>query len=145
MVVQSLARQIPVLQKAIDELERKKVITDAATGLVANYDYVGPTRVTRREYVNNTRTDYAYDGIPPNPPGDFGVKQIIETIHSVPPGGEILDARTYTWDQMYNKTQRKDVRLGGPELTHDYAYDDIYRLVHSTATEPGARSLNSSS
>ena len=37
---------------------------------------------------------------------------------------------------MYNKTQRKDIRPIGPQYTHDYEYDDIYRLVHTTVMDP---------
>ena len=122
-----------------DELERKKTISDVG-GTIATYDHVGPGRVERREYGNGTRTDYTYDGITgtPNPAGDFGVKRIIRTKHTKIAGGIIIDDRTYAWDQMYNKTQRKDVRIGGPLLTHDYTYDDSYRLVHTTVTNVGA-------
>ncbi|MCH7526892.1 MAG: hypothetical protein IID39_05605, partial [Planctomycetes bacterium] len=127
-----------IITSTFDELERKKMVTDQA-GLIATYDYVGPERITRRQYGNGTQTDFAYDGITgiPNAPGDHGVRRIIGTTHSKIADGSLIDDRTYAWDQMYNKTQRKDVRLGGPELTHDYTYDDVYRLVHSTATEPG--------
>lgn len=123
-----------------DELERKKTVTDVGAGVtVATYDYVGPRRVERREYGNGTRTDYTYDGITgvPNPPDDFGVNRIIGITHSKIAGGAIIDDRTFTWDKMYNKTQRNDLRVGGPELTHDYTYDNLYRLVHTTATDGG--------
>ncbi|MHC4414366.1 MAG: RHS repeat domain-containing protein [Planctomycetota bacterium] len=120
-----------------DELERKKTVSDAS-GHIASYDYVGPGRVARREYTNGTRTDYTYDGITgiPNPPGDFGVKQIIGTHHRRIADDAVLDERTFTWDRMYNKTQRADVRAGGPRLTHNYAYDPIYRLVRTVVTDP---------
>jgi RHS repeat-associated protein len=35
---------------------------------------------------------------------------------------------------VYNKTQRKDVRAGGPQLTHDYSYDAVDRLIQTTVT-----------
>ncbi len=124
-----------IITTEYDELERKKTISDGG-GTIATYAYVGPGRVERREYGNGTRTDYTYDGITgtPNPANDFGVKRIIGTTHSVIAGGAIVDDRTFTWDKMYNKTQRKDIR-GGPRLTHDYTYDDIYRLVHTRVTD----------
>lgn len=117
-----------------DELDRKKTIADGA-GTIATYDYIGPIRVERREYGNGTRTDDQYDGILPNPPGDFGVKRIVRTTHSVIGSGVIIDDRTYIWDPMQNKIQRRDVRAGGPELTHDYVYDSIYRLTRTTASD----------
>ncbi len=126
-----------VISCDFDDLERKEIISDGDS-LIAEYHYVGPGRVTRRIFGNGTQTDYTYDGITgiPNEPSDFGVKQIVRTKHSLPDDpAVIVDDRTYTWDRMYNKTQRKDVRAGGPQLTHDYTYDSIYRLLRTVATD----------
>ncbi len=130
------------IETTYDELERKRAIADTTGGgnvPVADYDYIGPGRVERRDHGNGTRTDFTYDGITgtPNPPDDFGVKRLIRTRHSVIAGGATIDDRTYRWDRMYNKVQRKDVRAGGPQLTHDYEYDAIYRLTQTTVTAPG--------
>ena len=124
-----------VISTTYDELERKRTISDAS-GMIASYDYVGPGRVTRRDYGNGTRAEYRYDGISgtPNAAGDFGVKRITATTHSKIADSTILDDRTYTWDHMGNKTQHKDVRGGGPLLTRDYGYDSVYRLVRSVKT-----------
>ena len=126
---------------AFDELERKRVVSD--DGAIATYNYLGPGRVERREYANGTRTDYAYDGITgiPNPPDDFGVKRVVATRHTQIAGGTVIDNRTYAWDPMYKKVQRKDIRVGGPELTHDYQYDSIYRLVHTAVADTGTALL----
>ncbi len=126
-----------VVTTVYDELDRKKIISDS-NGLIAEYLYVGPGRVEQREYGNGTRTDYSYNGIQgvPNPPNDFGVKRIIRTRHTRIGDGLVIDDRTYTWDRMYNKIQRKDVRVGGPGFVHDYSYDPIYRLVRTVATDP---------
>ena len=123
-----------VITCTFDELDRKKTISDTL-GTVATYDYVGPRRVERREYGNGTRTEYTYDGITgiANPPGDFGVRRIIGTTHSVI-GGPIIDSRIYAWDRMYNKLKREDVRPG-PRLEHTYEYDDIYRLTRTVVTD----------
>ncbi|MBN2018890.1 MAG: RHS repeat protein [Sedimentisphaerales bacterium] len=108
-----------------DALNRIKTISDAG-GTIASYNYIGPRRPERRDYVNNTRTTYTYDNI----------RRITQTTHTRDPAGTptIIDDRTYTWDATYNKTQRKDIRAGGPQLTHDYTYDSIDRLVHTTVT-----------
>jgi RHS repeat-associated protein len=119
-----------------DSLNRIAQIADAG-GTIAEYDYVGPGRVARRTYGNGTQTDYTYDGIAPNPPSDFGVKQVIRTLHTITAGGAVIDDRTYTWDARGNKTQRQDTRADGPELTHDYAYDPISRLTRGTVTDGG--------
>ena len=121
---------------AYDELERASTMTDPAP--VVTYDYVGPQRVARRDLGNGSRTDYSYDGITgvPNPPGDFGVKQIIRKRHTRVGDGAVLDDRTFTWDRVYNKAKREDVRPGGPQLTHDYTYDALERLIQSVRTPP---------
>jgi len=117
-----------VVTTTYDELNRKDTI--AAPTTIARYDYIGPDRVERRRQnapPNDTAVEYTYDGIS-NDPGDFGVKRVKRTKHLKITGGAVLDERTYTWDRVYNKTQRKDVRAGGPGLTHDYEYDDADRL-----------------
>ncbi|UCF43965.1 MAG: RHS repeat protein [Planctomycetota bacterium] len=115
-----------VITCTFDELNRKKTISDV-NGLIASYDYIGPGRVERRSFSNNTVCDYSYDD----------VKRITATTHVFDPCGAdtIIDSRTYTWDEMYNKTQRKDIRASGAELTHDYTYDSANRLVQTTVTD----------
>ena len=120
-----------------DELERKKEIVDITNDQnfnIATYFYVGPNRVAQREYGNGTRCKYEYDGIMgiDNPENDFGVKRLIRTLHTHIDDDGILDDRTYTWDPMYNKTSRSDIRVGGPQLMHTYSYDSIYRLRKTT-------------
>lgn len=115
-----------------DTRDRLQSILDATGSpfTLGTYDYVG-SRVSRRTYnANGTQLDYVYDGIgSSNPAGDFGVKRPIDTAHTVTSGGSVLDQRTYLWDADQNKLQRKDVRSGGPQLTHDYAYDGRSRLT----------------
>ncbi len=118
-----------------DELDRKRTIRDGA-GLVAAYDYIGPSRVERREYGNGTRTDLTYNGSGPVAPGDFGVRKIVRSRHSVIGTGALIDDRTYAWDRNYNKTERADVRAGGPRLRHVYTYDRAYRLADTRVTSP---------
>ena len=119
-----------------DELERKKSISDA-DGMIANYDYIGPGRVIRRDYGNDTRCEYGYDGIVnvPNAANDFGFKHIIRTTHSKLSDSAIFDERIYSWDPIQNKTQHNDLIPGG--LNQDYTYDSIYRMTQSTQTPDG--------
>ncbi len=120
-----------------DELERMQVVSDASTGLIAEYDFIGPGRVERRTYGNDTQTDYRYDGFTGAPviAGDHGVKRIVQTSHTRTGDAGVIDDRTYTWDKMFNKTRREDTRAGGPRLRHDYTYDAIYRLEHTVVTD----------
>ena len=128
-----------------DVLDRKQTISDDTTAqpgpMIADYKYVGRYRVAQRDYGNDTRLTYAYDGggatAPVNPANDFGVRQVVGTTHTFDLGGPspvVLDRRTYTWDKMYNKTRREDTRAGGPRLRHDYTYDPAYRLTRTVAS-----------
>jgi hypothetical protein len=102
------------------------------------YSYIGPTRVERIRYPGDIRTDFFYDGVTgvANPLDDFGVKQVRKTTTATHNGTTIIDDRTYKWNEVGSKTQRKDERVGGPRLTHDYTYDDGERLAHTHVTGP---------
>ncbi|RLE19791.1 MAG: hypothetical protein DRJ50_11750, partial [Actinobacteria bacterium] len=131
-----------VVFRTFDGLERPKTIHDGATALdpeIVRYDYVGPQRVSRREYGNGTRTDYTHDGISgvPNPPGDFGVKRILRLMHQSIDGILVIDDRSFIWDRMQNKAQTDRAAGLGLQQTHDYSYDDVYRLVQTNLTEDG--------
>ncbi|RLE17655.1 MAG: hypothetical protein DRJ50_13810, partial [Actinobacteria bacterium] len=131
-----------VVSRTYDGLERTKTIHDGATMLdpeIARYDYVGAERITRREFANGTRTDYFHDGSTgvPNPPGDFGVKRIRRLMHLRTDGSEVIDDRAFAWDRMQNKDQTDRAAGLGPQQTHDYSYDDVYRLVQTNLTEEG--------
>jgi RHS repeat-associated protein len=117
--------------RSYDALNRVATIEDQS-GALAAYDYIGPSRVLRRTNGNGTRVDFTYDGLLPNPPGDFGERRVVETKHSVTDGGAVIDQRTYTWDAAGNKKSREDVRVDGPQRRHDYSYDAIYRLTRAT-------------
>jgi len=122
-----------VVTGTFDALERLSTISDQG-GLIVSYDYVGSDRVEQRDYGNGTRLEFEYDGITgiPNPPNDFGVRRIIRTKHSVISGGALIDDRSYTWDQAYNKTSRTDSLSG---ITHTYGYDEADRLLHAIVTD----------
>ncbi len=111
-----------------DTLNRLSTIHDGPNTLTS-YLYVGADRVTMQQYGNGARTTFTYDGIQgvPNPPLDFGSKQVVGISHTS--GPTAIDSRTFTWDQMYSKTERRDVRAAGPQLRHAYQYDSAYRMT----------------
>jgi YD repeat-containing protein len=121
---------------AYDNLDRIAAVTDA-NAPVATYQYVGADRVTRQTYGNGADTRYTYDGVQgvPNPPLDSGVKRVVRSTHAK--GGSIIDDRAYTWDAMYNKTERRDLRAGGPRLRHAYSYDHAYRMTQGRVEDGG--------
>lgn len=114
-----------------DGLNRPSVIREGATH-IADYKYIGPGRVERREYPNGGGAsavciDYSYDG----------ARRTTRTRHVKDPTGAgiVLDDRTFAWDPMYNKTARTDMRPGG--AAHAYGYDPAYRMTQSVKTPGG--------
>lgn len=126
-----------VMTTTYDELNRKKVISDQG-GMIAAYEYIGPQRVLHRDYRNNTRLDYSYDGLV-NDPSDFGVKNVIRTRNTFDPNGvnTTLDERTFAWDSVGNKSQRADVLSGGSMTAFNYEYDRNDRMIRSVRTGAG--------
>lgn len=122
-----------IITNEYDALKRKRAIRDAE-GLIAEWWFVGPSRVARRDYRNGTRTEWEYDGLAgvPNPPGDFGSRRIVRTHHFRVADGSTIDDRHYTWDRAGNKTGRRETRAGG--TTQTFTYDSAYRLFRSTRT-----------
>jgi len=110
-----------------------KTVSDA-DGLIAAYNYIGPRRVKQRDYGNGTRMTYEYDGITgvPNPSGDFGVKQVTRTTHSLIATGVPFDDRVYRWDRAGNKAVHNELHTGGN--ARSYSYDSVDRLVRSVKT-----------
>ena len=105
---------------------------------VATYAYVGPWRLARRTYGNGAQTDLTYDGVTgiPNPPGDFGVREIVRTRHSLPSIGITIDDRAYAWNRAGDKTLAED-QTSFPFDTRHYQYDAVDRLVHSDSSATG--------
>jgi RHS repeat-associated protein len=121
------------IQATYDALERLREVTDVAspTGLIGRYDYVGPSRVTRRTHGNGTVMDVVYDGITgvTNPAGDFGERQIVGIRHHIP-GGTVLLERASTWDRNGNRTTGTTTSPGQPADARRYAFDAVDRLTH---------------
>ncbi len=131
-----------VVRTAFDALERPKRFNDVSAAdtesLIAEYSFVGPSRVQRRDNGNGTRAEFTYDGISgvPNASGDFGVKQVVRSSHMRTANGSILDDRAYAWDAADNKTRQQDVRAGGSQVTENFRYDSVNRLTESIRGPP---------
>lgn len=122
------------IEALFDDLNRKSEVTDFTNpnspSEIVRFDFVGPSRIARRDYGNGTRTDLSYNGITgiPDLVGDFGVRKIIKTRHSLVSSGEILAEHSYTWDRMGNKTSRQNLTEG---IDQAFNYDSAYRLIQS--------------
>ena len=127
------------IDRTFDSLERVSEILDAGV-TIATYDYIGPDRVTARDFGNGMRTTYDYDGIQgvPNPAGDSGTKRVIKLHHEDTGGGLVVDSRTYLWDSMQNRKSSVDQSGFGPQLTTTYEYDSVYRMVRETRVDAAA-------
>ena len=116
------------MEFSYDELNRKSSIFESPLGdPIADYQYIGPGRVHLRGHGNGTQLEYSYDA----------ARRIVGTTHVFDPvvANVLVDDRSFSWDQSYNKPQRQDTRPGGPGLIHDYVYDSLHRLreVHVVA------------
>jgi len=129
---------------AYDALDRIQHGLNASSNIISTYDFVGPDRMERMDYANLTRIDCSYDGITgvPNPTGDFGVKQRIRTLHTLPSSGQIIDDRSYRWDACYDKTARIDQRPASPGFRFNYQYDAAKRMTKAQLTDSLATLLS---
>ncbi|MEW6744454.1 MAG: RHS repeat-associated core domain-containing protein [Planctomycetota bacterium] len=117
-----------ILSCTYDELNRKKALADTLGG-IADYDYVGPSRVERRRY-----TRLSFSPITSLYTFDNG-RRTSGSIHVPAADLPVIDARSYAWDADGNKLVRSDVRAGGPRWTHAYGYDSVNRLVRTLVTD----------
>ena len=106
-----------------DALSRPKQIKDGSKTL-ADYDYLGRSRVESRSHHNGTSVNYGYDYM----------GRINDTTHA--DSTAVFDQRIYTWDKVSNKTQRRILNpAGGTDLRQvDYTYDGLNRMDLSTLT-----------
>jgi len=106
------------------------VTAPSSPATIVDFAFVGPNRLARRDYGNGTRTEFVYNGITgvPNPTDDFGVKNVIETAHSLASSGSALAGHSYTWDGVGNKTSRNN---SVDTLEQSFGYDAAYRLIES--------------
>ncbi|HKQ46551.1 MAG TPA: hypothetical protein VJZ71_00600 [Phycisphaerae bacterium] len=118
------------VQYAYDALNRLVTVNDNFVGPLAQYYYRGSYRVERRQlFPPNVTTDFT-----------FNPARMIQRTRSTR-GLTVIDDRIYQWSPTGNKTQRKDIRPGGPGLTHDYVYDAADRLVRTIVSDPVATVL----
>ena len=108
-----------VIAYTYDALNRVQVISDVAPpGILATYQYIGPSRVGKRDNNgNNTRSTWGYDAL----------GRVQSTLHAVIAGATI-DQRNYAWDAMSNKLSMD--KLAVPPIEHrGYTYDAANRLI----------------
>jgi len=107
-----------------DGLDRVDRIGDALTPIIAEYDYIGRSRVLERRYNNGTKLTY----IDANSQNDIGyddVRRIVELQH-LTNSGDLLAGFEYAHN-------RANMRLSETHTHSDrvesYSYDSLYRMT----------------
>lgn len=112
-----------IVTNSFDQLERLKTVADQI-GLIANYSYQGMGRVERKAMGNNTRADFAFDGI----------RRTTRIAHSKAPylAANQFENLALSWSPTSQKTSRNRQIAGGEKRA--FGYDSIDRLIHSVQT-----------
>lgn len=140
------------VHREYDKIRRLKAIRSNIGGtglpdeLIANYDYLGPSRVASMTRGNGTQTFYGYDGhsVQGNPAGDYGFRQIVSVTHQTA-AATVFDQWDYRWDRAQNKTRRIKLVGGAASLKdHRYTYDGAHRLIKSEVKHPNDPELETS-
>ncbi len=111
-----------VITRTYDALHRLAGVTEPGAPMpLATLKYIGPYRLERMDYGNNTRLDVTYDGD----------RSELQRFHArLSPTPQTIDVRVNGWDPSYNKTQVQQPQASPPRTTQ-YAYDSVNRLGRS--------------
>jgi YD repeat-containing protein len=101
-----------------DALNRLTSITNPS-GEITSYTYDAAGRRTGMTLPNGLTTSYQYDT----------AGRLLDLIHQI--GATNVAAFNYTYDNVGNRTSMTD-EYG----THNYAYDQLYRLIQATHPQP---------
>jgi RHS repeat-associated protein len=124
------------LEFAFDHLDRIDRISGqrSAVGgqqMIADYTYIGSSRVLERSYANGARLTYL-DDMRQRDIGYDGLKRVVNLRH-LRGDSSLIAGFGYGYDRQNNKLSEQ--RLDQPNVSERYSYDSLYRLVQST---PGA-------
>lgn len=133
-----------VINQTFDSLNRLSTISSPVGGhpttqLIAQFDFVGRSRYTKRTLGNNTTTTYTYNGQlgAPTPTMDFGFRRMSSVTHRNS-AGTVIDQWTLRWDTNQNKIRRTHDAGGTSNLSdRRYLYDEIDRLAQTDVKPTG--------
>ncbi|MBX7134401.1 MAG: hypothetical protein K1X67_17145 [Fimbriimonadaceae bacterium] len=139
-----------VVNRAIDpKFDRVEEISSNeggdSNGVLAAFDYIGPSRPLNRRLGNGLTTTYAYDGVMSVTPPDtasfgLGLPRVIDHVQLDTNGvvQERVTKHVIRWDRSQNKTRVGRFKGADgtlqPEFEHrrwDYGYDSIDRLINT--------------
>lgn len=133
----AIAREYDALNR-VSRIEELLPTTPPSATLVAQYDYIGPSRYHKKTLGNGTTTEFAYSGAAgiANPAGDYGFKRPNTITHSGG-SGAVFDRWHFRWDRAQSKTRRThdpSFPLTAPvqgALDRRFTYDSANRLIQS--------------
>ncbi|MEM7364462.1 MAG: RHS repeat-associated core domain-containing protein [Pseudomonadota bacterium] len=120
-----------VINYSHDEADRIKTIRDqgGATN-IAEYDYLGATRVLERRYANGVKSTY-HDGRGQQT-GYDSLRREIQTRHENQ-NGELIAGFRYAYDKAHNRRFEQDLVTDTADV---YQYDSSYRLTRTGYATP---------
>ena len=120
-----------VIIQTHDTIDRVKSVQDqGAANAIAEYEYIGVSRVLERRYANGTKRTH-HDGAG-NADGYDGLRREVQRRH-VDAGGNLFSGFAYAYDKAHNRRFESDLVKGTTDV---YQYDSKYRLIHAGYDAP---------
>ncbi len=119
-----------------DDLDRLRTVADqAARQPIAEYDYVGLSRILQRHYPSNGTRMTFLDDTGQVDVGYDGLRRPIKT-RDLRDNGSLLVGFRHEYDRLSNKLS--EVKLHDEANTESYEYDSAYRLTGFDRPEEGS-------
>jgi len=115
-----------VIELTYDKLDRIDTIKDTrATAHVADYDYIGPSRILERIYSNGVRLTYLND----QRTQDVGYDRLRRIVNQryLGQADHLVAGFVYEYDRQNNKLS--EIKLHQQNVQERYVYDALYRLT----------------
>ena len=118
-----------------DDYDRLRVLDDGAPASpIAEYDYIGPSRVAQRVYPTNGTRQTHLTGT--DDTGYDGLGRVVELRHLRADDSGIIGFQ-HEYDRRSNRTSEN--KLHDPVNSETYQYDSAYRLRQFDRPDPGSR------
>lgn len=122
-----------VVEQSHDAVDRVKTISDqGAVTSIAEYDYLGVSRILERRHGNGTRLTHHDDA--GNQTGYDALRREIQHRH-IDSTGALVTGFTYAYDRVHNRRFENDLRTGTADA---YQYDSTYRLTRTGYETPSS-------
>jgi RHS repeat-associated protein len=113
----------------LEQTQRKETTDAAFINVVSNYNYGPHGKITSQDHQNGTTTTNTYDAAK--------LYRLANKTTTLSGGSKVQDL-TYTYDPNGNITKIVDASSTNSAKTVDYTYDDLNRLLSTTASNVAA-------